>query len=166
MCPFIVVAVILSSNRRLVRPEAVHWTLDPAGCDLRLEFPETGLRSLALGGARGWVELRTDALEGSRFSVRLQPQATRHEDEVLPFGFAFQGSAMQLGPDGETLVAGRLRLGDRVQSLTVAVTPTGHHQHGDTEVLELEAHSLLPPSDCGASRVEGRLRFWRTSSAA
>ncbi len=142
------------------------WTLDVTGCRLFLEFPGSRIRGLTLEESEGWVELREGPLVGSEVSIRLPPGAARRGDVCVPQGCIFRGSVAQQGTEGEMIVEGRLRQGDVVSSLTLAMVPTRYHRHGGTEFLDLDVSGALPPTECGANRVEGRLRVLRPSPAA
>lgn len=119
-----------------------------------------------MAAARGWVELEEGELVGTRLSFRMPPGDPDKDAGSIPGGWDFQGSAVRRGPEDEMVVEGRLRVGDRVESLTLAVIPIRYHRRGGTEYFDLDVSGTLPPGNCGASRVEGRIRVFRASPAA
>lgn len=131
-----------------------------------LELPNSRFRGLRVEGARGWVELREGGLVGSRLVLSLPPGRPDQDEVPVPDRWIFQGSSVRRGSDDEMVVAGLLRLGDRVDPLTLVVLPTRYHRRGGTEYLDLDVSASLPSGRCHASRVEGRLRIVRATSAA
>lgn len=110
--------------------------------------------------------MRERELLGSRISLRISSTTPGEEKGRYPEECVFQGSAVRLGAEGEMVVEGRLRVGDCLDSLTLAVIPTRYHRFGDTEYLDLDIGGPLPPSSSVASRVAGRLRLLRARPAA
>lgn len=156
----------ISSFRRASSLVFSRWTLDAGGCLLLVEHPDSTFRSLPTDEARGWVELRDEGLVGSRFSFRIAPGDPEGDGGLTTGGCSFQGSAVERGAEDEMVVEGRLRVGDRVDPLTLAVVPTRFHRSGDTEVLDLDVSGSLPSGRCGATRVAGRIRILRADRAA
>ena len=152
-------------SRRTSSSRVSKWNLDEPGSRLFVEFPERRVRGLSLKGAQGAVDLREEGLVGSRFWFRL-PSRSPEAGAVAPEGCVFQGSAVRRGAEGEMVFEGQLRVGDRLDPITLAVIPTRYHRRGDTEYLDLDVSGPLPSGRWAASRVEGRLRICRPSPAA
>lgn len=155
-----------SSSCRSSASAISRWTLDTDGCRLFLVLPASRFLGLTLTGAQGALELREEELVGSRLSIQLPPGPQGPSGEIVGSGYDYRGSASRRGPASEIVLEGRLRVGDRVDPLTLVVTPTRYHRAGGTEYLDLEVAGSLPSNRCRASRVEGRLRLMRASPAA
>lgn len=156
----------ITSFRRASPLVLSRWTLDAGGCLLLVEQSDSTFRSVPIDGARGWVELREEGLVGSRISLRLPPGEPGEDGGLFEAGCSFQGSAVRRGAEDEMVVEGQLRVGDRVDPLTLAVIPTRYHRRGDTELLDLDVSGSLPSGRCGATRVAGRIRILRAHRAA